>query len=68
MQVLVQSFMWAEKLKAEGPRAEAQAAADRFLSAMSAKPEVTLQHVFSVRQGIRRLHLSNSASHQMHYS
>ena len=65
MQVLVQSFMWAEKLKEDGARAEAQAAADRFLSAMSAEPEVALQHLFSVRQGMNGLRLSCSASHQM---
>ena len=50
--MLVQSFMWAEKLKDEGARAEAQAAADSFISAMSAEPEVSLQHLYSARQGV----------------
>lgn len=50
--MLVQSFMWAEKLKDEGARAEAQAAADKFISAMSAEPEVSLEHLYSARQGV----------------
>ncbi len=58
MQVLVQSFMWAEKLKDEGARAEAQAAADRFISAMSAEPEVSLEHLYSARQGVPNVILS----------
>ena len=51
MQVLIQSFMWADKLKDDTARAEAQAAADRFTAAMSAEPEVTMEDVFAARQG-----------------
>jgi len=54
--VLVQSFMWADKLKDEEARAEAQAAAGRFTSAMSAEPEVSLEHLFAARQGTAVIH------------
>ena len=61
MQVLVQSFMWADKLKDGEARAGAQAAADRFLSAMSAEPEVSLDDLFSATQGGVRLYRLPSA-------
>ena len=63
MQVLIQSFMWADKLKDGAARAEAQAAADRFTAAMSAEPEVTLEEVFAARQGA-----SPIASHYLYTS
>lgn len=49
--MLVQSFMWADKLKDEAARAEAQEAADRFTSAMTTEPDVSLEQVFAARQG-----------------
>ena len=51
VQVLIQSFMRADKLKDDTARAEAQAAADSFITAMPAEPEVTLEEVFVARQG-----------------
>lgn len=62
LQVLIQSFMWAEKLKDVEARAEAQAAADRFLSAMSAEPEVSLDDLFSATQGTVRRYCLPSAN------
>ena len=47
----MQSFMWADKLKDEAARAEAQEAADRFTGAMTAEPDVLLEQVFAARQG-----------------
>ena len=67
LQVLVQSFMWADKLKDEEARAEAQAAASRFTSAMSAEPEVSLEHLFAARQGTAVTHCNiTSALLPMH--
>ena len=43
--------MWADKLKDEGARAEAQEAADRFTDAMTTEPDVLLEQVFAARQG-----------------
>ena len=51
LQVLVQSFMWADKLKDKAARAEAQEAADRFTDAMTTEPDVLLEQVFAARQG-----------------
>lgn len=56
MQVLIQSFMWADKLKDDASRAEAQAAADRFTAAMSAEPDVMLEEVFAARQSASPIH------------
>ena len=47
----MQSFMWADKLKDEGAKAEAQEAADRFTNAMTTEPDVLLEQVFAARQG-----------------
>ena len=43
--------MWADKLKDEAARAEAQEAADRFTSAMTTETDVLLEQVLAARQG-----------------
>ena len=51
-QVLMHSFMWAERLKDKEAAAGAKAVGDRYTAAMHAEPAVSLSQVFETRQGV----------------
>lgn len=51
LQVLMQSFMWADRLKDADAAAEARAVGDKYMAAMQPEPAVSLSQVFETRQG-----------------
>ena len=53
MQVTLQSFLWSKRLRDRGTEAQARAAADAGIAAMSEPLEVGLDDVFSFRQGAK---------------
>lgn len=50
--VTLQSFMWAEKLQAGSDKELAQAAADKGEALMHSEPAVSLDDVFTAKQGM----------------
>jgi hypothetical protein len=50
-QVLLHSFMWAERLKDQEAAAGAKAVGEKYTAAMQAEPAVSLAQVFQTRQG-----------------
>lgn len=51
VQVLMQSFMRADRLAEEGLAVEARALVQKYASSLSADPEVSLSSIFTARQG-----------------
>lgn len=51
MQVTLQSFLWSKRLKERGTEAEAAAAVARGEAAMTAEPAISVDDIFTFRQG-----------------
>lgn len=51
LQVLLQSFLQADRLKEKGLAEEASALAGKYASSLKAEPEVSLSDIFTARQG-----------------
>lgn len=51
LQVTLQSFLWSKRLKEQNTEQQAAEAAARGEAAMSAEPNVSVDSIFSFRQG-----------------